>query len=119
MIVAGDIGQRVVYALRAAQHRAAELTNSVFRFLRGFCVDEVDDSLRLCEIHPVVQKSALGKLPGQRLPRACGKQRLQPGAQHGGGAVALQLGGVLAGVARRAAADRAEAQIERLPVGVA
>lgn len=53
-----------------------------------------------------------------RLPGPGGEERLERGAQHDGGAVALQLGGVLAGVAVRRAADRAQADVEHVPGGV-
>ena len=62
-------------------------------------------------------RSAPGKLARERLSCPGGKERAQTRAQHRGRAVALQLGGVLAGVAVRGAADRAEAEIEHAPVG--
>ena len=80
-------------------------------------VDQVDDGLRLREIHAVIEKRAPGKFARERLSGPGGKERAQTRAQHRGRAVALQLGGVLAGVAVRAAADRAEAEIEHAPVG--
>ena len=119
VIVAGDVLQRVVYTLRVPQHRAAELPGGVFCVQGCLGVDEVDDGLRLREIHAAVEKGALREFARQRLPCPGSEQRLQPCAQHGRGAVALQLGRVLAGVAVRSAADGAQAEVERLAVGVA
>ena len=119
VIVACDVLQRIVYTLRAPQHRAAELTGGIFRIACGFGVDEVNDGFCLREIHAPVEKGALGKLPGKRLPRTGGEQRLQPRTQHGRRAVTLQLCRVLSGVAVRAAADGAQTEVERLAVGVA
>ena len=117
--MAGDVLQRVVYTLRVPQHRAAELPGGVFCVQRGLGVDEVDNGLCLREIHAAVEKGALREFARQRLPCPGSEQRLQPCAQHGRGAVALQLGRVLAGVAVRSAADGAQAEVERLAVGVA
>ena len=119
VIVAGDVLQRVVYTLRVPQHRAAELPGGVFCVQRGLGVDEVDNGLCLREIHAAVEKGALREFARQRLPCPGSEQRLQPCAQHGRGAVALQLGRVLAGVAVRPAADGAQAEVERLAVRVA
>ena len=82
-------------------------------------MDEVDDGFCLREIHAAVEEGALREFTRQRLPRPGGEQRLQSRAQHGRRAVALQLGRVLAGVAVRGAADGAQAEVERLAVGVA
>ena len=119
VIVTGDVLQRIIYTLCAPQHRAAELTGGIFRIARGLGVDEVNDGFGLREIHAPVEKGALGKLPGQCLPRSCGEQRLQPRTQHSRRAVTLQLCRVLSGIAVRAAADGAQTEVERLAVGVA
>ena len=83
VIVAGDVLQCIVYALRAPQHRAAELPGSIFRVQRGLSVDEIDDGLRLCEIHAAVEEGTLRELARQRLPCPGGEQRLQPCPQYG------------------------------------
>ena len=119
VIVTGDVLQRIIYTLCAPQHRAAELTGGIFRIARGLGVDEVNDGFGLREIHAPVEKGALGKLPGQCLPRSGGEQRLQPRTQHSRRAVTLQLCRVLSGIAVRAAADGAQTEVERLAVGVA
>ena len=82
-----------------AEDRAGELGGGVFRALRALGVDEVGHGLGGAQIHAAVQKGALGKLPGQRLPRAEAKALLQHRAEHRGRAVALKLRRVLPGVA--------------------
>ena len=80
VIVAGDVLQCIVYALRAPQHRAAKLPGGIFRVQRSLGVDEIDDGLRLCEIHAAVEEGTLREFARQRLPCPGGEQRLQPGA---------------------------------------
>ena len=63
-----------------------------------------------------VQKGAAGEFPGQRLARAAGKQRQERRAQHHGGAMALQLGGILSGIAVRGAGNRTKADVQHLVV---
>ena len=113
VIVRADVREILIDLLRAAGDRPAELTGGVSRRERRFRVDDIDDGLRLREIHAPVQKGALGELTRRCLPRAEGEESFQRGAQHDGRAMALKLCGVLAGVASRRAGERAETEIER------
>ena len=54
VIVTGDVLQRIIYTLCAPQHRAAELTGSVFRGGGGLGLYDVDDGLGLGEVEPAV-----------------------------------------------------------------
>ena len=107
-----------VHLLGPAAERAAELAGGVDGGLGCGGLDDVDDGLGLGEVEPAVQKGALGELARPGLPGPGGEERLERGAQHDGGAVALQFGGVLAGVAVRRAADGAQAEVEHAPGSV-
>ena len=76
--MARTIEQAVVDRLDRAAQRAGELGGGVACALRSLGVDEVDDRLRLGEIHLAVQEGALRKFAGSRLPCA----RAERGAQH-------------------------------------
>ena len=107
-----------VHLLGPAAERAAELACGIDGGFGCGGLDDVDDGLGLGEVEHAVQKGALGELARPGLPGPGGEECLERGAQHDGGAVALQLGGVLAGVAVRRAADRAQADVEHVPGGV-
>ena len=107
-----------VHLLGPAAERAAELSGGVDGGLGCGGLDDVYDGLGLGEVEHAVQEGALGELAGPGLPGPGGKERLERGAQHYGGAVALQLGSILAGVAVRRAADGAQADVEHAPGGV-
>ena len=117
--MAAQVAQVVVHGVDAPQQRAAELTGGIGRGLGGFRVDQVDHGLGLRQVELPVQKGAFGEFAGQRLPRARGQQRLQPGCQHGGRAVALQLHGVLTGVAVRRAGVDGECLVDHAALPVA
>ena len=90
-------------------------------FAAAFCrlgVDEVDDGLGLRQVELAVQEGPAREFAGSRLPCSGGQQCLQPGGQHGGRAMALQLNGLLAGVAVRRAAHDTEALVNDAPLPV-
>ena len=78
-------------------------------------MDEVDDGFCLREIHAAVEEGALCELARPGLPGACGEEQLQRAPEHDGRAVALELGGVLAGIAVRAAEKNSHAVVYFLP----
>ena len=84
--------------------------------MRRFGIDDVDHGLGAGEIHASVQEGALGELATERLPGSGLEERAETLPQHHGGAVALELGGVLAGVGVGAPGNGAEAEIQQLPV---
>ena len=81
-------------------------------------MDQVRRRLRPGEVQPTVQEGPPGELAGEGLPRPGGKKGLQPQGQSRRGAVALQLGGVLPGVAAGGPGDGAQAAVDgpALPV---
>ena len=87
--------------------------------LSGLGVNEVDDRLRLGEVHFAVQKRALGKLSRPRLPRACGKRGAQDLLQNDRRAVAVQLRALLARVAVSGGEHHRQRVVERAALGVA
>ena len=113
-----DIPQRVVDPVGFPRDSPAELSRGVFRGLRRLRVDQIDDRLRLHEVHTPVEEGPLCKLSRLCLPRPGGKQGLQPLPQHGGGTVALQFRRILARVAVRGTADRTQAEVDHraLPI---
>ena len=93
-----NIGEPVVDRRNFFPHGAAQLAGGVGGGLGALGLDEVDDGLGLGKIHPAIQKSALGELPGACLPGALGKERLQGGREHRRRAVTVKLRRILAGI---------------------
>ena len=91
--------QRLINGIQLPQQGPTHLTGCIGCRIGGFRFDQVDDGLGSGEIHPAVQKCALGKFPGARLTCAVLKQGGEGLGEHRRGAVALELHGVLAGVA--------------------
>ena len=116
---AGEAQQRVVDLFERAAQRAVHLGGGVPRRLGGLGVNEVDDRLRLGEVHFAVQKRALGKFPRPRLPRACGKRGAQDLLQNDRRAVAVQLRALLARVAVSGGEHHRQRVVERAALGVA
>ena len=116
---AGEAQQRVVDLFERAAQRAVHLGGGVPRRLSGLGVNEVDDRLRLGEVHFAVQKRALGKLSRPRLPRACGKRGAQDLLQNDRRAVAVQLRALLARVAVSGGEHHRQRVVERAALGVA
>ena len=117
--MAAQVAQIVIHGIDAAQKRAAELPRRVRGRLRRLGVYEVDDGFGLRQVELAVQKGAFGEFPRQSLPRAGGKQGLQPGREHRGRAVALQLHGILPGVAVRRAGIDGQRLVDHAPLPVA
>ena len=116
--MAAQVRQPVVDRPDGALERPAELPGGVRGGVGRLGVDEVDDGLGLRQVELAVQEGPAREFAGSRLPRPGGQQRLQPGGQHGGRAVALQLNGLLAGVAVRRAAHDTEALVNDAPLPV-
>ena len=83
-----------------------------------FSVDEVRHSLCLNEVHPSVEEGLLGELAALGLPGALGEQGVQPLVQHHRGAVAVDLGAVLAGVAVGAGEQHRQSAVYDAPLPV-
>ena len=92
--------------------RTCNLSGGVCRRVGCLGVDEIDHGFGLRQIHLAVQKRAAREFTGPRLPEACGEQRFKPGGQCCGGAVALNFGGILAGVGMRGAGDECHAVVD-------
>ena len=105
--------------LRLSGPGCAALTGRVFTPKQPFA-DAPDRRLvlGLRQVELAVQEGPAREFAGSRLPRPGGQQCLQPGGQHGGRAMALQLNGLLAGVAVRRAAHDAEALVNDAPLPV-
>ena len=84
--VGHQVHQIVVNAADLPAHGPGELAHGVFGRRHGLRVDQVHHGLGLGQIHLAVEEGPAGKLPGQSLAGAGGKEGLQPGGQHGGGA---------------------------------
>ena len=113
-----DIDPAVIDRVNFPADCTGDLAGGVRRGGGGLGVDEVDDSFRLRQIHPAVQKRAAGELTRPCLPEARGKQRLQPRGQRRRRAVALDLRGILAGVGVRRAGDKRHAVIQLPPLHI-
>ena len=100
----------IMYALFSLLMRS--MTKRMGGGIGGIGFDQVNDRFRLGQIQLAVQEGSLGKFPP--LGRLCsGKvQRLQPGGQHGGGAVAVEFHRVLPGVAVGPPGDHRHALVE-------
>ena len=116
--MAAQVGQHFINRLQPGRQRAAHLSGGIGGGIRRLGFNQIDDGLRLGQIHAPVEKSPLGKLspaggPGPRLI-----QGLQPRSQHGRRAVAVQLHGVLPGIAVRTPGVHRHALVQRpaLPV---
>ncbi len=94
-----DVQQRVLHRFQDAAEAAVQLGGGVAGGGGGFGVDEVGDCLGLGKVHAPVEEGTFRELPRPRLPRPGGKQGVQQLPQDGGGTVAVEFGGVLAGVA--------------------
>jgi len=116
--MAAQVRQPVIDRPDGALERPAELPGGVRGGVCRLGVDEVDDGLGLRQVELAVQEGPAREFAGSRLPRPGGQQCLQSGGQHGGRAVALQLNGLLAGVAVRRAAHDAEALVNDAPLPV-
>ena len=92
--------------------RTCNLSGGVCRRVGCLGVDEIDHGFGLRQIHLAVQKRAAREFTGPRLPETCGEQRFKPGGQCCGGAVALNFGGILAGVGMRGAGDECHAVVD-------
>ena len=97
--MAHEVREPVVDGGNGVPERAAHLARGVGGGVRRLRVDEVHDGFGLGEVHAAVEEGALCKFAGPGLPCPGGEQGLEARGQHGGGAVALQLHGVLTGVA--------------------
>ena len=95
----GDVDEGFLHRLQTAAQTAVQLSRGVFRSGGGLGIDEIDDSLCLRQIHFAVEEGPLGEFPGLRLPRPGGKQGGKQLPQHHRGAMAVEFGGVLPGVA--------------------
>ena len=113
MVVGADVGEIRIDLFRSLTERARKLTGCVPGALGIFGVDDIGNGLGRGEGKPPVQKGALGKLAGQSLSCTERKDLVEQRAQHDRGAVALKLGRVLARIAVRRTADRAQTQIEQ------
>ena len=100
---AGDVDKSLLHRFQAAAEPAVQLGGGVFRGGGGLGINEVDDGLRLRQVHPSVEEGPLGEFPRQGLPGSGGEQGGEQGVEHHRGAVAVELGGVLPGVAVSAA----------------
>ena len=81
-------------------------------------IQEKEPGREIKVAHAAVEKGPAGEFAGARLPRAQREQRVQRGAQHGGGTVTLEFGGILAGIAVGRAAEGAKAHVQYLPVRI-
>ena len=115
---AGHVHQRVVHRLHGAAQRAVQLSGGVAGGLRRLRIDHVHHGLRLHQIHPAVEKGPLGELAALCLPGSVVQQQLQPLRQHYGGAVAVELGAVLAGVAVGAGEQHAQGAVQHPSLAV-
>ncbi len=118
MEVGAQVAQPVVNPVHHLRQRPAELPRRLVHRRRGFGVDQVGHRLGAGQVQLAAQKRPPGELPRLGLPHPGGEQRLQPQRQHGGGAVALQLGGILPGVAMGGPGYGAQAVIDRHPLPV-
>ena len=82
--MAAQVRQPVIDRPDGAFERPAELPGGVRGGVGRLGVDEVDDRLRLGEIHLAVQKGALREFAGPRLPRARAERGPQHLAEHHG-----------------------------------
>ena len=86
--------------------------------------DEVDDGLRLGQVQPPVQKGPFRELPRPRLPHRGsgggpgGEEGSQRFPQNHRGAVAVELGGVLPGVAVGTGEADRQPPVDHLPLSV-
>ena len=99
----GDVDEGLLHRLQAAAEAAVQLGRGVFRGGGGLGIDEIDDGLRLRQIHFAVEKGPLGEFTGLGLTGSGGKESGEQGVENYGGAVAVEFGGVLPGVAVSAA----------------
>ena len=106
--VAADVGHGVIEGADPAQQGAAHLSGGVGGGVGGLSVDEIRHGLGLGQVHAPVEEGPPGELSGACLPGAGGEEGVQPRSQHRGGAVALQLDRVLAGVGGGGAAADGE-----------
>ena len=84
----------------------------------GLCrlrLDEIDDRLRRRQVHPAVEEGPLGELPPARLPDPGGEEGPEPLSQHHRGAVAVELGAVLPGVAVAGGEGHRQTPVDDLP----
>ena len=116
VIVGADVGEGGIDALGLSRDGAGELGGGVFRALHTLRVDEIRHGLGSAQLQAAVQEGPFRKFPRLGLARAEAKALLQHGAQQGGRAVALKLGGVLPGIALRPVAERAHTEIQQGPV---
>ena len=112
MEVAAQIHQIVINGGKLLLQHAPHLSGGIGGGIGGVGFDQVNDRFRLGQIQLAVQEGSLGKFPplGRLRPRQI--QRLQPGGQHGGGAVAVEFHRVLPGVAVRAPGNHRHALVE-------
>ena len=118
VVVRAKIGEKVVNFIYPAPNRTAELTGSVFGGLGSLGIDDIRHRLCARKIHAPVQKRTLCKFARECLPCTKCKNGIERRPQNGRGAVALNLGGVLARIAVRCTAYGAQADVKRLPVKV-
>ena len=75
----------------------------LFRCAAAVRIDEIDDGLRLRQVHFAVEEGPLGEFTGLGLPGSGGKEGGEQGVKDHGRAVAVEFGGVLPSVAVSAA----------------
>ena len=110
--MAAKVRQTVIDRLDSLLQYAAELTCRVGSGIGAFGVDQVDHSLRLGQAELAVEKGPLGEFARSCLTGTGGKERLQPGSQHGRRTVALQLHRVLTGIAPGRTADHCHGLVD-------
>ena len=99
----GDVDEGLLHRLQAAAETAVQLGCGVFRGSGGLGIDEIDDGFCLRQVHFAVEEGPLGEFTGLGLTGSGGKESGEQGVENYGGAVAVEFGGVLPGVAVSAA----------------
>ena len=118
MEMAAQVCEHTVHRIQLPGQGASHLPGGIGGSIRRLRLYEVNDGLRLGEIHLPIEKGPLGELPPAGRPGPRLIQRLQPGSQHRRGTVAMKLHRVLPGVAVGAAGEDGHALVQypALPV---
>ena len=116
--VGHHIHKAAVDLLHPLGEGAGELPRRLPGGLGSLGVDEVHDGLGLGQVQTAVEEGPPGKLPGAGLAGPPGKEGLQGQGVDLGGAVALELGGLLPGVAGSGGGPGAQDLVDLSPLPV-
>ncbi len=113
-----QIDQFIVNMINLSPHCPTQLTGCAAGCSGCFRIDQINDRLRLGQIHLSVQKGPAGKLPRLCLPNANGEQGLQRCCEHCRRAVALEFYRILSGITMGCAGIGCQTAVNQSPLGI-